>query len=83
MLDALVDRQYRQVAAAAQAAMVEHLLKAAQHRRRTVRESDYAVDEIRARQLQAGFRDALADVAQQAFGLGAQQLDDVAHDRLL
>jgi len=80
VLDALVHRQDRQVTAATQAPVVEHLLQAAHDRRRPVGQGHHPIDEIRPRQMQALFGNALAHMGEEAIGLRAQQLDDVAHD---
>ena len=50
MLDALVDRQDREVSGAAQPAVVEHLLQVAEHGHRAVALHEHPVDEVRPRQ---------------------------------
>ena len=56
VLDALIDRQDRHVAGAAQPAGVEQRLQAAQHARRAVRQREDAVDEVGTRQVQVDSR---------------------------
>ena len=60
VLDALVDGQDRDVAGARQAAGVQQPLQVAQHVRRAVGVDEDAVDEVGARQVQAGRREGLA-----------------------
>jgi hypothetical protein len=83
MLDALVHRQQRKVAAAGQAAVVEQRGEVAQHRRLAVGLGDDAVDEIRTGQMQPGLRDAAAFVLEELVGFVAEEFDDVGHDGLL
>ena len=74
VLDALVDRQDRQVARARQAAVPEQRLQVAQHRRRPIRQTVGPVDVVGARaSMQAIGRD-LGLVRQQVFGVGTQDL---------
>ena len=50
VLDALVDRQDRQIAGAAEAAVAEHALEVAEHAVVAVRNGEDAVDEVAARE---------------------------------
>ena len=52
MLDALIDRQDRHVAGAAEPAVIEQRLQAAQHARRPIRHRVSAVDEVGSRQVE-------------------------------
>ena len=74
VLDALVDRQDRDVAGAAQAAGVEDRLEVAQHRGRPVGLRHDAIDEVGPGQVQVLLVEALRFVAQKGFGLGTQEL---------
>ena len=76
VLDALVDRQDRQVAGAGQAAVAEQPLEVAEHAGVAVAGGEDAVDEIGAGQVQRLLGDRLADVREQAVGLGAEKLAD-------
>jgi hypothetical protein len=80
VLDALVDRQDRQVAGAGQAAVRVQRLHRPQHRCRPVGHGDHAVDEVRARQVQALARDRAAGVPEERLCVVAQdgfELGDV------
>ena len=85
MLDALVDRQDRQVAGAAEPAVVEHLLQVAQHGDRPVALHKDAVDVVGPGEVELAALDCLALVAEQEVGLVPEHLADVdPHDvRLL
>ena len=66
VLDALVDRQDRDVAGAAEAAGVEQRLQAPQHARRPIGLGEDAVHEVGAGQVQGVLRDRLALVRKKA-----------------
>ncbi len=76
MLDALVDRQDRQVAGAAEPAVVEDPLQVDQHARLAVGDPPDAVDVLGTGKVQLIAADAAAGVLEQAGGLVAEQLDD-------
>ena len=60
MLDALIDRQDRDIPGAAQAAGVDNLLEIPKHGRLAVRHRQHPIDEIRAGQMQRFFGNPLA-----------------------
>ncbi len=69
VLDALVDRQDREVAGARQAAVVEERLQAAEDPGRPVAILPDPIDEVRPRQVQLLFRDGLGLVFEKALGV--------------
>ena len=73
VLDALVDRQDRQVAGAGQPAGAEQPLEVAEHPGVAVAGGEDAVDEVGAGQVQRLLGDGLAHVLEQAVGLGAEK----------
>ncbi len=73
MLDALVDRQDRQIAGAGQAPVVVHRGQVAEHLRGPIGLHEHSVDEIRAGQLEAFGGDARGVVGEQVLGVVAQQ----------
>jgi len=80
VLDALIDRQDRQIAGTIQTTVVKQPLQVTHHHRRTVGYGHHAVDKISAGQVHLVTRDAGAGVAQQRLSLGAKQaLDGVGH----
>src|SRR5690606_22617257 len=68
----------RHVAGAAQSAGVEHALKVGQHAGRAVTRDEDAVHEVRAGQVQGGGGDGGGPVLEQAGGLRAEELLDLA-----
>ena len=76
VLDALVDRQDRDVAGAGQAPAVEQPLEVAQDVGRAIGVDEDAVDEVRPRQVQVGLVEGLALVVEQEPGVVAEQLLD-------
>ncbi len=77
MLDALVDGEDGQVAGAAEAPGVEHLLDRAQHLRLPVGGGEDAVDEVASGQVEQILRDGLAGVVEERVGVGAEEVGDV------
>ena len=74
VLDALVDGEDRQVAGAGQAAGAEEALEVDEDPGVAVAGGEDAVDEIGAGEVERLLGDGLADVLQQAVGLGAKKL---------
>ena len=72
VFDALIDGQDGQVAGAREAAGAEHALEVAENAVIAVAGDEDAIDEIRAGQMQRLLGDGLANVPQQAIGLGTQ-----------
>ena len=81
VLDALVDRQDREVAGAAEAAVVVDALQVRQHPRVAVALGEDAVDVRRAGQVELFLGNPLAGVREQALGLIPEQLLDVVDPR--
>ncbi len=77
VLDALVDGEDRDVAGAAQAAGVEDALPVVQHGLVAVGARDDAVDEVRPGQVEAVLADGGFVVAEQGFGVGAEDFFDI------
>src|SRR6202011_2733876 len=75
VLDALVDRQDREIARARETAVVEERLQAAQHTRRTIAGREDPRDEVRPREVELRLRDRLALVLEQVLGV-------ISEDRL-
>ena len=65
MFDALIDRQDRKVARAAEPACVEERLQRAQHTRAAIRRRPDAIHEVGAGQLQVIFGDRVRGVVQE------------------
>jgi hypothetical protein len=76
MLDALVDRQNREVARVGESAVAEHRLHVTQHVRRPVGILPDARDEVRPRQMQTVLGNTCF-VLEQRIGVGAEQFLDV------
>ncbi len=74
MLDALVDREDREVPGAGQTAVVVHGLQVPEHGRTAVGLGDDAVDEVGAGEMQLIPGDGLAGVAEQVLRLVAEHL---------
>ena len=81
VLDALIDREDREVAGPAETAVVEDRLQRAQDRDRAVRLRDDAIDEIGPRQVQPITLDRAADVRQERLGFGAERALDLCERR--
>src|SRR3954449_5906882 len=77
VLDALVDRQDRDVAGPREAAVVEQPLQVAQRRGGAVGAEPEAVDRVRARKVELVGGDRLARVLQEALGFVAEELLDL------
>ena len=77
VLDALVDRQDRDVAGARQTTVVVQAAEVAQNLRRAVATDEAAIDEIRPGQVDQVLRDAGAFVGQQGLGFVAEQRVEV------
>ena len=76
MLDALIDRQDREVAGAAEAPSVVHRLQIAQHWHRAITVAHDALYEIGAREVQTILVDRRAGVSKQIVGFIAEDLAD-------
>ena len=74
VLDALVDRQNREVAGAGEAAAIEQRLQAGQHARRPIGSAVDALDVVGPGQMQLLLRNRLALVPQQRRRVGAEDL---------
>src|SRR4030095_15123311 len=77
VLDALVDRQNRDVTSAAQSAVIDHRLQAAEHGRRPIREAINSLDVVAARQMQRIPWNGLALVLQKTGGFTAEDFFDL------
>jgi hypothetical protein len=82
MLDALIDRQDRDVARAREPAVIEQRLQLAEYRNGPVRIQMNALDKVGARQVQRVFRNRLALVLEQSGGIGSKDLFNGGHDSL-
>ena|SRR5204863_3413590 len=77
MLDALINRQDRDVACSRKAARFEDPLQATEHARRTIGRRQHAIDEVGTRQVEVVLRDRPALMREQR-GIAAEQLLDSA-----
>ena len=79
VFNTLIHRQDRQIAAAGQTPVAEHLLQAAQHRHAAVAGDKHTVNKIGPWHVQRFLGDGFAHVAEQMVGFGAQNFGDVRH----
>jgi hypothetical protein len=77
VLDALIDRENRDVAGPAQAPVGEDRLKVAKDLRGAIRARHHPADEVRAWKVQRLGRDGLAPVLEQMFRLGTKEPGDI------
>ena len=76
MLDALIDRQDREVAGATKAPSVVHRLQITEHGHGSIRVAHHALNEVGSREVQAILVDRRAGVSEQIVGFIAEDLAD-------
>jgi hypothetical protein len=77
MFDSLIDGQYREVPGTRESPVIEHRGEISEHLGTAIGSDQDTIDEVWTRQVEHLFRDGVAAMSEQAFGLAAEDSFDV------